>query len=669
MKEFLITGILCCLMFLSGFLAAPPARGEDQVPQARPCSVSAIVRWNIDEKEKVREGSLNLTANGTLKLSEQLRKPVSKMQGNINYEVEHLDLRYSYQDRITEKESSICPGNTIIEEWSGSGSYRFGGGDPSGAGLYIRNVGTMSPPASMVKGAGAEEFLAMLQAQAPEVATNYYEFFGFGTPPAGVKKGIVANGKIRENDCSFRDSKRNLFPAMSLRFKIPEDGKLQGERGWKAEYTGGMAMFKIGVSDLPETMEMEPFKPAKSASGDISYRVSWSFEEVKPEVRIYRIAEGDEEKNRDITEMEDETIIGEKITLTAKALGLLDSEINEPVWKINGKFIEDFKAGPDQGELDNEVDLRSDEVTFAWTRGSFAGESTQVEVSGMVGGKQVAGKTTFKVFSPKIAGRNVRCSPNVTLGERYELDNIVPRESLENVSCRELDADPEKYFDNLNKHCSVYPGQVQSLCDPKKLERAFTAEHTVQLPWIPKQGYSVQYVQLIVEDSTITNFDGTAKHKENSGWCIDTKYPYKRLTYPSISGEGGGGQPMVSGENTDSCPGPWCRISMEDTPELPLEQGSVKVLLDASLTHSFETYLMFRPSNRDSDKESLWVPLAKVAWGWSVEAKRLVDWKENLPCAASYEISNPSPPADSGCSQSANPDYPEWDCNVVKNDQ
>jgi len=668
MKKFLMTAILCCMIFLPGFLAVP-ARGEDQIRQKRPCNVSAVVEWSYEEGGRITEGALNLMASGTLKLSGQLRKPVSKMQGNINYEVETIDLHYSYNEKVTEKDPAFCRENPVLEEWSASGSYGFGGGDPSGAGLYIRNVGNMSPPISTVKEPGAKEFLAMLQAQAPEVVTNYYEFFGFGTPPAGVKKGIEINGRIRKSDCTFRDSSKNLNPAVSIRMKIPKDGTLKGEKTWRAKYRGGMSLFKMGVSDLPETMEKEPFKPSEAgAGGDITYRVSWSFEEVKPEVRIYRIAEEDEEKNRDITDLEDETIIGEKITLVAKPLGLLDYEIKELVWKINGKFIEDFNASLDQAELDDEVDLKSDEVTYAWTRGSFSGEPMQVEVSGIVSEKPVKGRTKFKVFAPKIAGRNVRCSQNVTLGERYELDGIVRRESLENVSCRELDADPEKYFDNLNKHCSVYPGQVRSLCDPKKLERAFTAEYTVQMPWIPKKGYSVQYVQLIVEDSTSTNFDGTAKHKENSEWCIDTKYPYKRLTYPSISGGGGGGQPMVSGENTDSCPGPWCRISMEDTPELPLEQGSVKVLLDASLIHSFETYLMFRPSNRDSDKESLWVPLAKVAWGWSVEAKRLVDWKDNLPCAASYEISNPSPPADSGCSQSTNPDFPEWDCNVEKND-
>jgi hypothetical protein len=292
----------------------------------------------------------------------------------------------------------------------------------------------------------------------------------------------------------------------------------------------------------------------------------------------------------------------------------------------------------------------------------------QVELSGSVAGKEVTAKTTFKVFAPKITHRNVHCSSRVTLGERYDLSNIIQRENLTNVSCSNLDADPEKYFDNLKKHCSVYCGRIESLCDSKKIERAFTAEHTVKMPWIPAQGYALQYVQLIIEDSSSTNFDGTSKHRENREWCLDTKYPCKKLTFPSSSTGQGSGESMGGEGNKDLCQGQLCRISMEDTPEIPLEQGSVKVLLNASLDHSFETHLMFRPSAKDSAKETLWVPLAKVTWGWSVDVKRLVDWKENIPCDEAYTINSRSAPSESGCHETKNPKHPEWDCNVLKND-
>ena len=187
------------------------------------------------------------------------------------------------------------------------------------------------------------------------------------------------------------------------------------------------------------------------------------------------------------------------------------------------------------------------------------------------------------------------------------------------------------------------------------------------MPWIPEDGYAVQYVQTIIEDCTSTNYFGTTKTRRNTDWCIDTKYPYKRLTYPSTSPAGGTGQPLFGEENTDNCPGPWCQVSMEDTPETPLDQGSVDLFLDVSQTHHFKTYLMFRPSNNDSDKESLWVPLLDVTWGWSAFAHRIVDKNDVVPCEKAYQFTG-SPPSKSGCAQRMNPDFPEWDCNVLKND-
>ena len=345
-----VVSALVFSLFMCSALSPAPALGEDPVREKRPCHINAAAEWSIEEDGKIREGSLNLTANGTLTLSEQMRKPVSRMQGNLHYEVEHLDLFYSYNERITEKKPSFCQENPVLEEWSASGSYRFGGGDPSGAGLHIRNMGTMSPPASMVKGVGAEQYLAMLQAQAPQVVTNTYEFFGFGTPPAGVKKGIELTGRIRKSDCTFRDASKNLNPGVSIRMRIPEDGNLQGKDAWRAKYSGGMSLSKIGVSDLPATMEKQPYTPAKAAAGgDISYRVSWSFEEVKPEIRIYQVSTEGEGKLKDITGEDVEVFIGEKVTLAAKALGLVDDRVENPKWEIDGRFIEDYKVNIEGG--------------------------------------------------------------------------------------------------------------------------------------------------------------------------------------------------------------------------------------------------------------------------------------------------------------------------------
>jgi hypothetical protein len=461
---------------------------------------------------------------------------------------------------------------------------------------------------------------------------------------------------------------------MSLRFKLPKDGKLKGEKSWSANYYGGLALFRIGISDLPETMEKNPYRPAWSASGDISYKVSWSFEDLKPEIRIYQVKEQTQDGFKDITDSETQTIIGEKIKLFAKPLGLLGSEIEEPHWKIHGKYIKDYKVTGETAQLegDDKVDLDNKEVSFAWIRGGFSGKPLQVEVSGGVAGKNVTAKTTFKVFEPRIIQTDVHCSSRVTLGVMYDGSNKVERPECRELpgnikdNCPLIDADPEKYYDNIKRHCAAYPGLMESVCDTSKMEPGFKAEHSLEMPYIPNQGYAIQYVQLVIEDGSSTNFDGTSKHKENKNWCLDTQYPYTRQTFPSLQKE-------VKDREKDHkrCPGPWCSISMDDTPEIPLEQpGSSRVLLDASLDHSFEAYLMFRPSAEDSYKESLWVPMTKVTWGWSVDVTRKegLHWTENVPCNEAYTINSQSAPSESGCHETKNPNHPEWDCNVVKND-
>lgn len=147
--------VLCFFFALHGF-GPLSALADGEVQKNRSCQINTTVEWDIEEEGRIIEGSFNYTVIGTLKLSEEMKQPVSKMYGNLKYDVERLNMSYSYNEKITEKDPSFCRQNPILEEWSGSGSYQFGGGDPSGAGLYIRNMGTMSPPASMVKGVGAE---------------------------------------------------------------------------------------------------------------------------------------------------------------------------------------------------------------------------------------------------------------------------------------------------------------------------------------------------------------------------------------------------------------------------------------------------------------------------------------------------------------------------------
>ena len=425
-------------------------------------------------------------------------------------------------------------------------------------------------------------------------------------------------------------------------------------------------MFSIVLSDLPETMETEPFKPSRSTSGNISYSVSWNFEEIKPEIRIYRVVEGKEKKSKEITDMEENTIIGEKVKLVAKPLGLLGKEIEDIKWKIEGKFIKDYNISLDYAKLNKKVKLENPEISFSWIRGDFSGKSTQVEVSGTVAGKDVVGKTTFKVYAPKIVKHRIDCSPNVTLGDRYDLSNI--KSLPKGVSCQKVDADPEKYYENITKCCTVYPGNWGSLCDLNKIEPGFEAIGKIEMPWIPENGYALQYVQLIIEDCKSMNYWGREKEKKNEEYCIDTSYPYTRLVYPDAKKKEKSKQSLGK-ENIDNCSGSTCQISMTDTPARQLDNGTIDLLTEASMIHSFKTYLMFRPSNKESDNQSFWIPLEMVTWGWSVEAKRIVDVNDNITsCNKAYQILNSSAPSKSKCSKKTNPDFPIWDCNVLKND-
>jgi hypothetical protein len=127
MKRRLSGFVLCFFLLLQGVYSSL-AGADDQTPKTKSCHIHAVVRWNIGDNGKQIEGSLNLTANGTLRLSDTLQQPITKMQGNLVYEAGHIDLLYAFQETTRDKKTMFCKENPILEEWSTSGSYLFGGG-------------------------------------------------------------------------------------------------------------------------------------------------------------------------------------------------------------------------------------------------------------------------------------------------------------------------------------------------------------------------------------------------------------------------------------------------------------------------------------------------------------------------------------------------------------
>jgi hypothetical protein len=185
----------------------------------------------------------------------------------------------------------------------------------------------------------------------------------------------MVNGQCRYEKAETKVS----MCKVGLRFPIPEQGPMEGEKTWRAELDTLPRNFAISLSQTGLGKE-KPFRPKKAGSGgNATYSITWNLDESSPLLRIER--QEDDGNWVDITDRTVPVVVGKKMKLR----GLVIPENKDPkkgTWTIDGKgshlnagdrncikrYEAHFKKGGKVIYLKPE-DLNKQEVTFYWVDG------------------------------------------------------------------------------------------------------------------------------------------------------------------------------------------------------------------------------------------------------------------------------------------------------------
>jgi hypothetical protein len=408
----------------------------------------------------------------------------------------------------------------------------------------------------------------------------------------------------QSDPCSrYKTTPRPEGVALSAYVNLAKWG-MYGSYSW----TSSKLDMGLQIRNYPGQIQFEP----NGGEGNVKYRVSWSFGKIKPMIQIFRITN---EGREDITDSETDILIGQKVKVEAVAVPYGDTEKGN--WNIPSPVIADFKADLEEGEmlpLDDSKKLKP-AVEFFFTDGSFTGKPVILTYTAYVDNKEVKGKTIFKVYEPDVKwGKNdVRESPSVTIGRWAKEDQT------------------RLYLGEITDYRKVagHPGMeiYSKVTFPKEFS---------------DQPHFLQYVQLICEDifeykNGVYYQTGPSDCPGSSEWVLDTHYPY-------------------DGKVAEK------ELDLNDTP------GSSLGLLTQELHQfqAFKTFLMFRPSKKATDPNSVWVPLKVAEWGWKAKAIRIRNYgSSNEPGDFRLSGIHLFPPKK--LDWSGPPEtYPTWKNNVSK---
>ena len=351
------------------------------------------------------------------------------------------------------------------------------------------------------------------------------------------------------------------------------------------------------------------FGPQKG-EGNVKYRVSWSFGKIKPMIQIFRITD---EGREEITDAKTDILVGQKVKIEAVVVPYGDT--GKGRWDIPSPVITGFKAYSEKGEVWLLKDKEKEKVEFFFTDGDFAGKPVKVTYTAYIDNKKVEGKTTFKVFEPDVKwGKNdVRQSPSVTIG-RWAKDDQT-----------------RLYLGELMDYHKVAGRPGMEIYSKVTLPKEFS-----------DQPHFLQYVQLVCEDileykNGVYYHTGSRDCPGSSEWVLDTHYPY-------------------DGKVAEK------ELDLNDTPGSPLG----KLTEEVHQFQAFKTFLMFRPSKKPTDPNSVWVPLKVVEWGWKAKAIRMKNYgSSNEP--GDFQLSGIHLLSPKKSDWSGPPEtYPTWENNVSK---
>jgi len=384
---------VCFLVVLSLFWMAPVQNAEakkekeEKVKEFLKATVQLTIRWTIDQEDTKNEGSLDVRAQGLLKLNREMSSMAEGLPAvMIGYHPQNMTARYTYKETITDKDPPEDCKNPVLEKYEGSGSTLCK--SVPGPGNLI-----MNHFASMFKDTGLGHMASSM------VQGMLIDHFLFVTPFEEVE---IRGKKLDRTRCVYKPSTRKLKINANITGNIEEGGKMEGKKPWtaKADSTSYPPPVGVRVNTLPPTMNnAKPFVPEKDGNGDVTYTLSWKIEKIEPHILIYRLKGDDWYDITDATpdEEEQEITLGERLTL--RAMVVRPGETGEPPkgeWEIKGKILKDWVAST-SGTEEVKAEKNKKETEFFWWK-----KPRSTVVKYRTADKKLVGKTEFKLLMPEV---------------------------------------------------------------------------------------------------------------------------------------------------------------------------------------------------------------------------------------------------------------------------
>jgi hypothetical protein len=320
-----------------------------------------------------------------------------------------------------------------------------------------------------------------------------------------------------------------------------------------------------------------------------------------PELKIYMATENG---YADITDKEQDILVGQKVNLSAHVVSTGLGEESQGKWKIPGKIVKEWMGRPLQSYRWPVKDLTTSTIGFAWYRGKTGGEKRTVKYEVKFGKKTLKAKTNFKVYAPEVSRVDVKP------GQDVEIVNVVDPDTGE-IRCELIGGNPAMEIQSVVKLTGPFSGQR----------------------------FCLFYVQKIISKNCGLERKSAPHYewlKDVHDWKLDSNFPYN-------------GYKCAVGQN---------RITMMDTPGFPLSK-----MASAYAHMAFEDYLMFIPPMPKTYAGICPVPLKKVKWGWSGSAIATGDTfpRSIPPCGQGHRPRCKKPPKSCNPRISEAEEYPSWE--------
>jgi len=348
--------------------------------------VTLHVTWNKRNESSgaVREGVMNLSMDGTLKLNRDFSGQVDKgrFAPLLSYALENATFNYNYKEDwsiIRPNNPPKCPNPQRSMEKTGSVS-----GDSSGPPMnliihYHAGLVIMPPP------------------KVSDVLIDYYEFVVLVPAQKAEGKSKVLDSNTHK--CKEIDQSDPLLDGqIQIFFKIGPDGKMSGSKSWSSQSVANN--FSVEVSDLPASFKKKPAKPEPRGKNDVHYSLTWDLDSA-PVAQIEREIGG---HWFDVSGIDQAVLTGDEIKLRGLvAPRSLDKAAGK--WEIGNlkalNTVKGFEEKPDSSGIPSvglpvfltPRDLAKKELTLQFL---LEGES-EIIYTARAGAQDVTAAVKFKI--------------------------------------------------------------------------------------------------------------------------------------------------------------------------------------------------------------------------------------------------------------------------------